>query len=179
MIDIIKARMVENEILHNISVPDMYNQILGFYGNLEDGMVCCPFHHEKTGSFSYTPVVGTGIWNCFAGCGKGDAIELYRTNLKINHGISLSRIQTIQKLIEIPDIKRTLTITDLSVERKNHTNIQDYLVDMMHGGRKVRESSLERVSASARVRNADTDEEFIEAFDHLLKFEMPINRERG
>ena len=36
-------------------------------------MACCPFHNEKTPSFSVSP--GKGIYKCF-GCGKaGDAIQ--------------------------------------------------------------------------------------------------------
>jgi len=35
----------------------------------------CPFHEEDTPSFAIYP--NTNTWNCFAGCGGGDAISFY------------------------------------------------------------------------------------------------------
>src|SRR5271166_5925801 len=34
----------------------------------------CPFHDDRTPSFSVTP--GKNLWNCLAGCGGGDNIQL-------------------------------------------------------------------------------------------------------
>ena len=35
----------------------------------------CPFHNESIPSFAIYPETNT--WNCFAGCGGGDAIAFY------------------------------------------------------------------------------------------------------
>jgi len=36
-------------------------------------LACCPFHADKTPSFGFN--IRTGRWRCFAGCGKGSAID--------------------------------------------------------------------------------------------------------
>src|ERR1700749_524907 len=52
-------------------------RVVGDYVTLkkkgQNYMACCPFHQEKTPSFSVSP--GKGIYKCF-GCGKaGDSIQ--------------------------------------------------------------------------------------------------------
>ncbi len=37
-------------------------------------MGCCPFHDDRTPSFGVTP--SKNLWNCLAGCGGGDTIQL-------------------------------------------------------------------------------------------------------
>lgn len=44
-----------------------------FAANGRDTSVCCPFHQDKTASFSVN--VDKGVWNCHAGCGKGGIID--------------------------------------------------------------------------------------------------------
>lgn len=71
MLDLLKLDIAEKEIKQHFPVPVMYSQILGLYGDIESGSVCCPFHGERTPSFSYTPSIGDGIWKCFGECDRG------------------------------------------------------------------------------------------------------------
>lgn len=43
-------------------------------GNGDQCKARCPFHEEKKPSFSVN--LKEGLWNCFAGCGKGGVLEL-------------------------------------------------------------------------------------------------------
>lgn len=60
------------------TVPEYYNE---FINNTVDLVTmpkqCCPFHEERTPSFSYN--VETGRWSCFGKChAHGDVIEMHR-----------------------------------------------------------------------------------------------------
>ena len=37
----------------------------------------CPFHEDRTASFSVNVVGTRGHWCCFAGCGKGDLLAFH------------------------------------------------------------------------------------------------------
>ncbi len=54
----------------------------GFEG--EPSKSCrCPFHEDKSASFSVTP--GGALWNCFAGCGGGDAVDFFQLASGLPH----------------------------------------------------------------------------------------------
>ena len=46
------------------------------FGDSAKKSACCPFHEDSSASFSvYVGNDGEEHWNCFAGCGQGDAID--------------------------------------------------------------------------------------------------------
>ncbi len=56
-----------------LNIHDLWRHF-GFEG--EPSKSCrCPFHKDKSESFSV--FAGRARWNCFAGCGKGDAVDFY------------------------------------------------------------------------------------------------------
>jgi DNA primase catalytic core len=48
----------------------------------KDLFACCPWHEDREPSFSVTP--GKNLWNCLAGCGGGDNIQLVMRCEKIS-----------------------------------------------------------------------------------------------
>ena len=54
-------------------IEKLYKKQLKHSGYVLMGL--CPFHDENTPSFAIYPETNT--WNCFAGCGGGDAIAFY------------------------------------------------------------------------------------------------------
>ncbi len=62
------------------------------HGDLVKRSARCPFHEDKTNSFSAVQLNGNGWhWHCFAGCGAGDEIDF------------------IQKFYDLNDIKSAIT----------------------------------------------------------------------
>lgn len=60
------------------SVPEYYAEHINYGVSLVDEpKQCCPFHDEKTPSFSYNK--RTGRWSCFGQChAHGDVVEMHR-----------------------------------------------------------------------------------------------------
>ncbi len=64
-----------SEFINKLKLKNDIAEVLGSYLKLErrgaNYWACCPFHHEKTPSFSISP---EGFYHCF-GCGtSGDVI---------------------------------------------------------------------------------------------------------
>ncbi len=68
-------------------------------------MGLCPFHDDHTPSFGVTP--SKNLWNCLAGCGGGDAIQLLmrKQDLRFRHAVEVLR----QRLGIAPPAAPTLT----------------------------------------------------------------------
>ena len=54
-------------------------------------MGCCPFHTEHSPSFAVYPTTNT--WNCFAGCGGGDAISFYMKLKNVGFAQAVEELQ--------------------------------------------------------------------------------------
>ena len=64
----------------------------------------CPFHDDHTPSFGVTP--SKNLWNCLAGCGGGDVIELVvqKQNVSFRQAVDILR-QRLGILPEDPTIE--------------------------------------------------------------------------
>lgn len=68
-----EKRIDRETVLQNVSIYDVISQHIELEPKGPHYVACCPFHDEKTPSFTVTP--SKGIYSCF-GCGKtGDAIS--------------------------------------------------------------------------------------------------------
>jgi DNA primase len=77
-----KQRIDAKEVLSRIGITEVVGQVVPLRKRGAEYVGLCPFHAEKTPSFTVVPK--KGFCKCF-GCGKGgDAIEF----LKLYHGIS-------------------------------------------------------------------------------------------
>lgn len=176
MIDKTKLKLVESEIKEHISIPMMYNDILGFYGDIAHESVCCPFHGEKTPSFSYSE--NLGIWTCFGECSKsGDTIELYRFYLLKHKGIQLSRTKTVEILMTIEEIKHYLSVDSIELKRSN-TDFSSYLDSMSRlRSRKLDKNLRKKVNAVDKVMNSRSIDDFLENYNKLLWSKTNIHDE--
>lgn len=78
---------------NRLDVPTLWRHF-GLEG--EPSKSCrCPFHDDSNASFSVTP--DGQLWNCFAGCGGGDAVTF------IERAAGLSRTDAIRQLKKLAD----------------------------------------------------------------------------
>ena len=65
------------------SIPEYYAEHINPKADLDSQpKQCCPFHHENTPSFSYSPAIKT--WRCFGSCKTGgDVIDLFMKHKNI------------------------------------------------------------------------------------------------
>lgn len=96
-----------------MTVSQYYKKFIDSNVNLEEVIkVCCPFHKEKTPSFSYIP--STGTWRCYGACKTGGGvIQLHRMNYKLKNDIEAEK-----SLYSVLGMKapRAKTIDDISRE---------------------------------------------------------------
>ena len=54
----------------------------------------CPFHQDQTPSFGVTP--SKNLWNCLAGCGGGDTLQLVmkKEGVSFRHAVEILRRKT-------------------------------------------------------------------------------------
>lgn len=77
----------EREIVESAQIDHIIGQFIDLKKKGANLMACCPFHGEKTPSFSVSPA--KGIFKCF-GCGKGgDAITFIREHEKLSYADAL------------------------------------------------------------------------------------------
>lgn len=94
------------------TVPEYYQEFINNNVNLLDNpKQCCPFHSERTPSFSFNPE--SGRWTCFGAChASGDVIEMHRRNYKLESYDeakksldSLYEVEAPKDLHDVIDIK--------------------------------------------------------------------------
>ena len=113
------------EIKERLDIVDVVSQhvILKKKGNIYWG--CCPFHNEKTPSFSVTPT--KGIYKCF-GCGEGgDAINFL---MKINNQSFVDVIRELAEKFNI-DLPSSKDNTNKSI-RKEMFEIMNFATDFFN-----------------------------------------------
>lgn len=103
-------------------------------------MACCPFHHEKTPSFTVTP--GKGIYKCF-GCGKaGDSIQFLMDIEALNY-IEALRYLASKYGIEIKETAPT------EEERKQETERDSLFIALKFAGKYYQELLWEHEDGKA------------------------------
>ncbi|MCB0504712.1 MAG: DNA primase, partial [Cyclobacteriaceae bacterium] len=76
-----------DEIKNRIDIVEVIGDFVSLKRKGQNMWACCPFHNEKTPSFSVSPA--KGFYKCF-GCGKaGDAIDFVMEVEKLNYVESL------------------------------------------------------------------------------------------
>lgn len=83
-----------------ISIPEYYTRFIDKSVDLNrTNKICCPFHHEDTPSFSYSPEKGR--WRCFGACKVGgDVIALHQKNYRLR-----SRREAEESLYKLLGVK--------------------------------------------------------------------------
>jgi 5S rRNA maturation endonuclease (ribonuclease M5) len=88
---------------------------------------CCPFHQDKSPSFTYNP--NTGAWKCFGACGSGDVYSF------IERFDNLTFYEVIEKLVkeyniepDRPRIKESTVTSYVSALKKN-SEVMEYLIE--------------------------------------------------
>ena len=77
---------------------------------------CCPFHDESTPSFVVSPA--KQIYNCFGGCGSGDAIKFVQEYKK------LTFIEAVEDIAN--DMNFTLEY-DNNIEKKDYSKLMEHI----------------------------------------------------
>ena len=71
------------EIKNRIDIEEVVSDFVSLKRKGQNLWACCPFHNEKTPSFSVSPA--KGFYKCF-GCGKGgDSIDFVMEAEKLNY----------------------------------------------------------------------------------------------
>lgn len=91
------------------SVPEYFMEFVNKSVNLlDEPKQCCPFHSEKTPSFSYNPE--TGRWSCFGKChAHGDVVDMHQRIYHLD-----SRQEAERSLDAIYQVPRMKTLSELS-----------------------------------------------------------------
>lgn len=167
MIDPIKLSTLEGEIKSLFPIPYMYNNILGLYGNLLEGSVCCPFHNEKTPSFSYSPALE--ICSCFGQCSwSGDTIELYRFYMEKIKGLTMNRQDAIISLLRIPEVRQKVKTKDIYLKKDDSKSLTYYLIKMQRENVKLSNKGQKIANVISQIKNSKNVDEFIENYQKLL-----------
>ena len=85
-------------------------------------MACCPFHQEKTPSFSVNP--SKGFYKCF-GCGKGGTAFNFLMEME-----GLNFPEAVQRVAEL---ERDLETRDDEIHDSTFFNVNDSRKDVMIG----------------------------------------------
>jgi len=125
-------------------------QIIQPYAELKkkgaNWMACCPFHQEKTPSFSVNP--SKGFYKCF-GCGKGGSVYNFLMEME-----GLSFPEAIKRVAEITGVMLPEPIDDEQFERskkkkEEKKKLADQVIDLNRLAMEFWEAELEGKRAKA------------------------------
>ncbi|MFN0139097.1 MAG: DNA primase [Pyrinomonadaceae bacterium] len=111
-------------------------------------MACCPFHQEKTPSFSVNPV--KGFYKCF-GCGKGGTAFNFLMEME-----GLNFPEAVRRVAEISGVMLPEPIDDASYERgkkqrEEKKQIADQVIELNQVALEFWENELQGKSAKAKA----------------------------
>ena len=85
-----------NEVRGSVNIVDVISQYVSLEKRGKDYVGLCPFHQEKTPSFSVSP--GRGIFKCF-GCGKsGNSITFLMDHVGMTYPKALEYLADKYKI---------------------------------------------------------------------------------
>jgi len=111
-------------------------------------MACCPFHQEKTPSFSVNPA--KGFYKCF-GCGKGGTAFNFLMEME-----GLNFPEAIKRVAEISGVMLPEPIDDVSFERgkrkrEETKKIADQIIELNQIALEFWQSELQKKNAKAKA----------------------------
>lgn len=109
-------------------------------------MACCPFHQEKTPSFSVNP--GKGFYKCF-GCGKGGTAFNFLMDIE-----GLNFPEAVKRVAEISGVMLPEPVDDASYERSKKKReetkkIADQIIELNQSALEFWEAELQKKNAKA------------------------------
>ena len=109
------------EIKARLTMPEILD---AYYHTGKQNKICCPFHEEKTPSFSYKDK----IWTCF-GCGKkGDVIDFVKEYFNISFKEAIEKLDSGFRLNNL-DVEltpqRKAEIAEKAAEREKQATEKD------------------------------------------------------
>ena len=125
-------------------------------------MACCPFHQEKTPSFSVNP--SKGFYKCF-GCGKGGNAFTFLMEME-----GLNFPEAVQRVAEMNGVPLPEPIDDRQYEqnkkrKEEKKQITDQVIELNKIAQEFWEAELRGESKKAKVKSQKANE----ARDYLLK----------
>lgn len=140
-----------------VDIRDLWRHF-GFEGEPQSSC-CCPFHDDSNASFS---ISGDGqLWNCFAGCGGGDAVTF------LEHAGNLSKSEACRKIVDLARGSWVKTSPVL----KNHNIKQEFSLPAMFAG------DSKQLRAIAQLRRLSYEAVALANDRGLLRFGSWKNRD--
>ncbi len=117
-------------------------------------MACCPFHQEKSPSFSVSP--SKGFYKCF-GCGKGGSVYNFLMEME-----GLNFPEAIKRVAEISGVMLPEPVDDASYERttkrrEEKKQIADQIIELNQVALDFWEAELQKKNANAKAARAYLD----------------------
>lgn len=121
--------MIEQSVVENIietansSIVDIVSDYVSLKKRGANYIGCCPFHHEKTGSFTVSPA--KGIYKCF-GCGKaGNALKFV---MEHDHLTFVEAVKFLGKRvgIEVKEKELTPEMKEAQSKRESLSTVMEY-----------------------------------------------------
>ncbi len=111
-------------------------------------MACCPFHQEKTPSFSVNP--SKGFYKCF-GCGKGGTAFNFLMDIEgLNFPEAVKRVAEISGVL-LPEPEDDATYERNKKRREETKKIADQIIDLNQIALEFWEAELQKKNTKARA----------------------------
>ena len=105
-----------NRILDTAQIVDVVGDFVTLKKRGSNYQACCPFHNEKTPSFSVSP--SKGIYKCF-GCGKsGTAVGFVMEHENMSY---VEALKYLAKKYNIEVVEKEETVEDIARRQKNES----------------------------------------------------------
>src|SRR5512145_2474134 len=129
--------LITRDTIENIISTDLIEEVVGDFVSLKRRGVnmigLCPFHNEKTPSFTVSPA--KGIYKCF-GCGKGgDSVHFIMEHEHFNYPEALKYLAKKYN-IEVEEEKPSPEMLEAMNEKESLYNLNEfakkYFSDILH-----------------------------------------------